>query len=191
MWLVAFMVHSAIKCVYIDLAGHLGTYHTLTHLYLAISAVGALAGIKFVRGPFAFLSPRPGTQRICALAGLGCALGTISTTDILDTTGYRKSLSKRSGLEKYGICTAGVLGHALVLVLLEHLRQRSVCYLYQLSDEKKMNAGKSLEMISLEHKISELERRFEKKAREMAEIWLVELRMDKLESKLASWEDRH
>ncbi|THY79018.1 hypothetical protein D6C87_05507 [Aureobasidium pullulans] len=156
------MVHSAIKCVYIDLAGHLGTYHTLTHLYLAISAVGALAGIKFVRGPFAFLSPRPGTQRICALAGLGCALGTISTTDILDTTGYRKSLSKRSGLEKYGICAA-------------------------VSDEKKMNAGKSLEMISLEHKISELERRFEKKAREMAEIRLVELRMDKLESKLASW----
>ncbi|THZ33276.1 hypothetical protein D6C88_10511 [Aureobasidium pullulans] len=50
-----------------------------------------------------------------------------------------------------------------------------------------MNAGKSLEMISLEHKISELERRFEKKAREMAEIRLVELRMDKLESKLASW----
>ena len=79
----------------------------------------------------------------------------------------------------------------LVLVLLEHLRQRSVCYLYQLSDEKKMNAGKSLEMISLEHKISELERRFEKKAREMAEIRLVELRMDKPESKLASWEDRH
>ena len=79
----------------------------------------------------------------------------------------------------------------LVLVLLEHLRQRSVCYLYQLSDEKKMNAGKSLEMISLEHKISELERRFEKKAREMAEIRLVELRMAKPESKLASWEDRH
>ncbi|THZ30250.1 hypothetical protein D6C91_01272 [Aureobasidium pullulans] len=112
-------------------------------------------------------------------------------TVILDTTGYRKSLSKRSGLEKYGICAAGVLGHALVLVLLEHLRQRSICYLYQLYDEKKLNAGKSLKMISLEHKISELERRFEKKAREMAEIWLVELRMDKLECKLASWEDRH
>lgn len=88
-------------------------------------------------------------------------------------------------------CAAGLLGHALVLVLLEYLRQRSVCYLYQVSDEKKMNAGKSLEMISLEHKISELERRFEKKAREMAEIRLVELRMDKLESKLAIWEDRH
>ncbi|THW26932.1 hypothetical protein D6D25_06396 [Aureobasidium pullulans] len=54
-----------------------------------------------------------------------------------------------------------------------------------------MNAGKRLEMISLEHRISELERRFEKKAREMAEIRLVELRMDKLESKLASWEHRH
>ncbi|THX78958.1 hypothetical protein D6D05_05165 [Aureobasidium pullulans] len=103
-------------------------------------------------------------------------------TVTLDTTGYRKSLSKRSGLEKYGIGAAGVLGHALVLVLLEHLRQEFVCYLYQHYDEKKMNAGKSLEMISLEHKISELERRFEKKAREMAEIWLVKLRMDKLEN---------